>query len=247
MRPPDLLSAIARPSGGAWTHVNQPPQEIFREKMKSSRKVYASGVTLALAFPPDVQVRDVYRTEPVITYLGSAPLTASQRTLYLRANQLELGRDYTWMIEVEAPARMAGPVPLLNAELNYRLAAGQAYNDSANLTINPATSEAEAAQRDRHYILLIEQARLNKLERELSEAQAHKDAAKMLSVLTQMISRCRDIGLDSQAVSYQRILDNFARDQNFSRAALEAASTSTSVVRKPSEVLRSHRPVRGRP
>ena len=239
---PDLLSAIARPSGGTWTHVNQPPGEILRDKMKSSRKIFASGVVLTLTVPMNVQARDVYRTEPVVTYLGAAPLTANQRALYLRANQLELGKDYTWMIELEAPAGINGPAPLIDADLSYRLAGGQAFTDHASLTINPASSQSEAAQRDRRFILFIEQARLNKLERELSEAQAQKDAAKMIAVLTQMISRCRDIGLESQAVVYQRILDNFARDQNFPRAALEAASTSTSAVHKPSTLLRTHLP-----
>ena len=238
---PDLLSAIARPSGGKWVHVNQPPTEILREQLKNTRKVFASGVVLTLTFPREVQVRDVYRTEPVITYLGDAPVTATERTMHLRANQLELGKDYTWMIEVEAPAVVTGETPLLNAKLTYRLADGQAHTEREDLSVLPCLSEAEAAQRDRRYVLLIEQARLNKLERELSQAQARKDATQMIAILNQMIERCRDIGLTSQQVTYQRILDTFKQDRNFPRAALEAASTSTSVARKPSEVQRPAR------
>jgi hypothetical protein len=244
---PDLLSAIAHPTGGEWVHVNKPPSEILRDKMKSSRKIFASGVVLTLTIPKNVQARDVYRTEPVITYLGAAPLTASQRTCYMRANQLELGKDYTWMIEIEAPAGINGLMPLIDANLSLRLAGGQSITDKASLTINLASSQSEAAQRDRRFILVIEQARLNKLERELSEAQARKDGARMKAVLTQMISRCRDIGLESQAVVYQRIQDNFAKDQNFPRAALEAASTSTSAVHRASTLFRSHQPPSGRP
>ena len=235
---PDLRSAIAKPSGGKWVHVNQPPTEIFQEQLKSAGKTFASGVVLALTFPTDVQVKDVYRTEPVITYMGEAPLSAQERTLYLRANQLEFGKDYTWMIEMDAPSNIQAETKLLDAKLSYRLVNGETFTEQGMISIKACANETEIARRDRQYVLLIEQARLNKLEKELSTAMAEKNKTKMVAVLNQMIERCRDIGLNSQVSTYQRILESFHQDHNFPKAALEAASTSTSVARKPSDIIK---------
>jgi len=234
----DFLSDLARPTGGEREHVQASPDAVLQRILSGVKKVYASNVELEITFPAEVQVGDFYRFEPQVMYLGSARIMATERTVRLRAGQLQSGKAYTWMFEMTVPPVPAGSITLAHVSLSYRLPDGSQHQDQSTLTVQVTDDAALSSRRDGNFMFFYEQAKLNKLEKALSDAQTRRDARQMVSLLTQMIRRCRELGLDDEASRYQRTLDSFQKDQDFARAALAAASTSTSSRSRPSDYIR---------
>lgn len=234
----DFLSDLARPTGGEREHVQESPDAVLRRILKGATRVYASDVELAITFSPRVEVGDIYRFEPQIMYLDSAPVTARERTVRLRAGQLQTGKDYSWVFEVTTPRRSTGEIPLGDVSLTYRLSDGSRHRDQGKIAVEMTNDVALASRRDGNYTIFYEQAKLNKLEKALSDAQTQRDAQKMARLLKQLIQRSRELGLEEEASRYERIFGEFQEDHDFVRAAMAAATTSTSSKSRPSDYIR---------
>jgi Mg-chelatase subunit ChlD len=234
----DFLSALANPTGSEREHVQSSPDAVFQRIFSGARKVYASHVELAITVPPRVKMGDIYRFEPQIMYLGSAPVTATERTVRLRAGQLQSGKAYSWIFETEAPRGATGQILLGEVTLAYRLSDGSRHHDQGTINVEMTNDAALAARRDGNYTIFYEQAKLNKLEKELGDAQTQRDARKMVQLLEYLMKRCRELGLDDEAARYERIFASFQEDRDFVRAAIAAATTSTSSKSRPSDYIR---------
>lgn len=224
----DFLTSLAGPSSGKTDVIIESPDAILAEIFSRAKNTAASKVKLSLQFAPNVLVGEYYRCEPSIMYMGRPPVSATHRSIYIQAGQVEMGKDYAWIFELEAPAGMPpGPIPLANVGLEYQLPDGSHQTTASQLVVQMTDDPQLASQVRMRYKVLHEEAKLNKLEVELGKAQKTKDRGRIEGLLRRMIQYCDSVGLITKANLYRQQLAQSQAGGDLNELAIEISKSTT--------------------
>lgn len=224
----DFLSNLAGPTGGERLHVTEAPDAILEGIFSGAKNAVAANVRLSLEFAPNVLVGEYYRCEPSIMYMGKPPISATKRMVQFQAGQVEMGKDYVWLFELEAPANITtGSIPLATVNLQYRLPDGSIQNAGERLEIMITDNPEFSSRVNLRYKKLHEEAKLNKFEVALGQAQKSGNRQQIEHILQQMIKFCESIGLVGKAALYRQQLVHAQGGGDINELAIEISKSTT--------------------
>ncbi len=223
---PTFLQDLCQ-GGGEWEHVRGEPQTVFNKVFAGAQTSYAANVLLKITFPNQVQVGNAYRYEPQIKHLGPVPVTATSRTVTIPAGQLEAGKHYTWIFEVNAPATEVGVTQVADVELSYLLPNGTRDTDHQVVTVEVTDSRERAQERNGNYMIYYQDAVLSKYDEALEAARKANNRAEIERLLTIMVKQSTDAGLMEKASNYQDQLNEFRKSGDMTMTILKVAGKTS--------------------
>jgi hypothetical protein len=236
-----FLTELAKMTlGGSFNHIRNETdaEQMFLQVLMGQKNVQATNVSLKLWLSPEVYLRELYRTQPEILYVGDVQPDAAH-VIELRPEQMEKGKAYEFLFRCTVPARPAGQrFRIAKASLSYDLPALDRSGETAevNLVVEYTADEQRARQRsgDVRRILsraemqrqvLYLQAKIDALQRGAATDQDRAVAAKLLRTLA---ARFEELGDHAQANQYRDMLEQFTRQGTIAQDMLNRSLAATA-------------------
>src|SRR5262249_8418433 len=125
-------------------------ERFFDQVLAGQRNVQATNAVLHLLLSPEMQVHDLYRTQPEILYVGAVQPSAANE-VELRLEQMERGKAYEFLFRCTLPRRGAGQRSrIARASLVYDLPAvgTQQEKVETNVVVQYTADEEQARERN---------------------------------------------------------------------------------------------------
>lgn len=199
------------------TELVQRPEEIasvLQRRVQSATSAVATNVRLDLHFTPQIRANRGYRYSPEIAYLGRIRLPGESRNIQIPVGAIERDKEYAYVITVAVPARPAGKVRIVKADLYYDVPSlGVKDGSSSQSIILNYTDDPQAVSNinggvERAY----DEVEIGRLVEELDgsmKKQEHQNAAMLFDILEE---RYRELGDVDMAAHYTTLKAKYSRE-----------------------------------
>lgn len=186
---------------------------VFKRRVKNVTTSIATNVRLDLTFTPQIRANRGYRYSPEISYLGKMKLPGDVRTISIPIGTLEKDKEYSYLVTCTVPAREAGKVRVVKAELFYDLPSlGIEGGSSLQSVVITYTDDPQAiAEINGEVEKAFDEVEIGRLVEEL-DASVKKDekqhAAQLFDILAE---RYRELGDEEMANHYGKLKSKWAQ------------------------------------
>lgn len=193
--------------------------QVFGRRVQGATSSVATNVRLDLTFTPLIRANRGYRYSPEIAYLGKMKLPGDVRTISINLGALERDREYAYLLTVSSPARPAGKVRIVKAELFYDVPSMGVVGGSStqsivvNYTDDPQAVAQVVGEVERAY----DEVEIGRLVEELDASmkrQDHQHVAMLLDILNE---RYRELGDADMAAHYSELKSKYVASGSLSQ------------------------------
>jgi Mg-chelatase subunit ChlD len=226
--------------GGSFNHIRNETEaeQLFHQVVTGQKNVQATNVSLKLWLSPEMYLRELYRTQPEVLFVGDVQPDAGN-TVELRPEQMERGKAYEFLFRCTVPGRPAGQrFRIAKVTLSYDLPAEGRVGQTAeaNLVVEYTADEQRARERsgDVRRILsraevqrqvLFLQSKIDALNGRSANAADRVTVARLLKAL---IARFEELGDQAQANSYREMEEEFLRQGTIAQDMLNRSLAASS-------------------
>lgn len=128
-----FMQRLVSYSNGFTEYIEKADQiaNVFRRRVKNVTTSIATNVRLDLTFTPHIRANRGYRYSPEISHLGRIKLPGDVRTISIALGTVERDKEYAYLVTCTVPAREAGKVRIVKAELFYDIPSMQIEGESS--------------------------------------------------------------------------------------------------------------------
>jgi hypothetical protein len=236
-----LTDLVKTTLGGAFNHIRNEvdAEQFFHKVLTNQKNVQATGAVLRLMLPPEIHVRELYRTRPEILYVGDLePNQANE--VELRLEQMEKGKAYEFLFRSIVPGRPAGQrLRLAKATLEYDVPALNRLKEKVETNIVVEYTDDEQRSRGRsgdvrkvlgraevQRQVLYLQNKIDALRRGGATSQDRVIVANLLKALIQKFDEFGDVPVANQ---YRQMQADFLAQGTISQDMLNRSLAASSV------------------
>jgi Mg-chelatase subunit ChlD len=236
-----FLTELAKMTlGGSFNHIRNETEaeQLFYQVLTGQKNVQATKVSLKLWLSPEMYVRELYRTQPEILFVGDVQPDANN-TVELRPEQMERGKAYEFLFRCTVPARSAGQrFRIAKATLSYDLPAQDLVGQTAevNLVVEYTADEQRARERSGDVRRVLARAEVqrqvlflqNKIDALERGTAGDADRATIAKLLGALIGRFEELGDQVQVNNYRQMEEEFRRQGTIAQDMLNRSLAASS-------------------
>lgn len=211
-----FMQRLVSYSNGFTEYIEKADQiaTVFRRRVKNVTSSLGTNVRLDLTFTPHVRANRGYRYSPEISHLGKIKLPGEVRTISIAIGTIERDKEYAYLVTCTVPAREAGKVRIVKAELFYDIPSlGITGGSSLQSVIVNYTDDPQAlAQIEGEVEKAFDEVEIGRLVEEL-DASINGGEAQHASMLFDILgTRYRELGDDEMAAHYEKLKAKWASE-----------------------------------
>jgi hypothetical protein len=236
-----FLTDLAKTSlAGAFNHIRdeQAAQQLFGQAVKNQKNIQATNVLLQLWLSPELQVRELYRTNPEILFVGDLEPDANH-LVTLRLEQMERGKAYEFLFRSSLPGRPANQrFRIAKATLSYDVPSMNKTGEKleSNIVVESTADAKRAQERSGDVWKVLSRA---EVQRQVLFLQGKIDVLKVgggtqrdreivAKLLEALIKKFDEFGDQATANQYRAMKDEFTRKGTISQEMLNRSLAATS-------------------
>lgn len=235
-----FLTDLAKTSlAGAFNHIRDEgaAQQLFGQAVKNQKNIQATNVQLQLWLPPDLQVRELYRTKPEILFVGDLQPDANHQVT-LRLEQMERGKAYEFLFRCSLPGRPANQrFRIAKATLTYDVPGLGKIGEKleSNIVVESTADPARAAERSGDVRKVLARAEVQRqvlfLQGKidlLKTGGTQRDREIVARLLEALIKKFEDFGDQATANQYRAMKEEFTSKGTISQEMLNRSLAASS-------------------
>ena len=187
---------------------------VFGRRVKSATSSLATNVRLDLTFTPQIRANRGYRYSPEISYLGKMRLPGDVRTISIPVGTVEKDKEYAYLVTATVPAREAGKVRIVKAELFYDVPSlGVEGGSSMQSVIVSYTDDPQAlAEINGEVERAFDEVEIGRLVEELDASMKSSEEQHAAMLFDILAERYRELGDDEMAGHYSKLKAKWASE-----------------------------------
>jgi Ca-activated chloride channel family protein len=204
-----FMQRLVSYSNGFTEYIEQAEDiaSVFRRRVKNITTSIATNVRLDLTFTPQIRANRGYRYSPEISYLGKMRLPGDVRTISIPIGSVEKDKEYAYLVTCTVPAREAGKVRIVKAELFYDVPTLDVKDESSlQSVIVTYTDDPQAlAQIDGAVEKAYDEVEIGRLVEELDASIDRQDTTHAAMLFDILAERYRELGDEEMAGHYVKL------------------------------------------
>ncbi len=185
---------------------------VFKRRVKNATTSIATNVRLDLTFTPQIRANRGYRYSPEISYLGKMKLPGDVRTISIPVGTVEKDKEYAYLLTCTVPAREAGKVRIVKAELFYDIPSlGIEQGSSLQSVVVSYTDDPQAIAELRGEVeRAFDEVEIGRLVEELDRSIDQKEEQHAAMLFDLLAERYAELGDDEMAGHYRSLKSKWA-------------------------------------
>lgn len=180
---------------------------VFKRRVKNATTSIATNVRLELTFTPQVRAGRGYRYSPEISYLGKMKLPGDVRTISIPIGTVEKDKEYSYLVTLTVPAREAGKVRVVKAELFYDIPSMSIEGGSSmqSVVVSYTDDPQAVAEISGEVERAFDEVEIGRLVEELDKSVGADDSQHAAMLFDILAERYRELGDSEMAEHYVKL------------------------------------------
>ncbi|MCC6420180.1 MAG: VWA domain-containing protein [Gemmataceae bacterium] len=236
-----FLTQLAKTTlAGGFNHIHHEADadQFFQQVVAGQKNVQATNAALRLWVSPELQLRELYRTQPEILYVGD-PTPGADNQVELRLEQMERGKAYEFLFRCTLPQRQASQrFRIAKASLVYDLPGlgRQRETVEANIVVEYTADPQRTQERSGDVRRVLARAEVQrqvlflqgKIDSIRRNTATDRDRAMVATLLKALIAKFEEFGEQAAVNQYRQLQAEFMRRGTISQELLNRSLAASS-------------------
>ena len=209
-----FMQRLVSYSNGFTEYIEAPEQivNVFKRRVKNVTTTIAANVRLDLTFTPHIRANRGFRYSPEISYLGKIKLPGDVRTISIAIGNVERDKEYAYLLTCTVPAREAGKVRIIKAELFYDIPSMQIEAESSlqSVIVNYTDDPQAHAQIEGEVERAFDEVEIGRLVEELDTSITDGETEHASMLFDILGTRYMELGDDEMSSHYAKLKERWA-------------------------------------
>lgn len=209
-----FMQRLVSYSNGFTEYIEHADQiaSVFQRRVKNVTTSIATNVRLDLTFTPHIRASRGYRFSPEISYMGRIKLPGDVRSISIALGTIERDKEYAYLVTCSVPARDAGKVRIIKAELFYDIPTMGIANESSlqSVIVNYTDDPQAIAQIEGEVEKAYDEVEIGRLVEELDTSTKAGESEHASMLFDILATRYAELGDQEMAAHYRSLKSKWA-------------------------------------